>query len=309
MTKRERVMAALAGGEVDRVPLSFWHHFGGDEVGWSSMARAHARYYEKFDFDFVKVMNDNPYVDSSAGRIGCPDDLRKLGGLDLAATSMAPAVAGVRELRAMVGDDVLMICTVFGAFATVDKLCGRQGARMIQEAPEAIREGLKSIGPNLAKFASDIIGAGADGIFLAAQSSSGVLPDGMYEDLIKPTDLLICEGASGGAFNMVHICGSQNDFGLFLDYPVHALNWADRTAGPTIAEARQRTEKCLVAGVDHSRLSSGDFTLGGLRAEVRDALAQGGRRKYMLGAGCSVPNDVPAEVLIALRDAARESQT
>jgi len=305
MTKRERVAASLRGAEVDRVPMSFWHHFGGNEVGWSSMARAHAEFFEKFDLDFIMVMNDNPYVDSNAGPIQSASDFRKLGSVDLAKTAMAPAVGGVRDLREMVGNDVMMICTIFGSFSAVDKLSGRRGAEVIPEDPESIREGLKSISESLARFAADIIEAGADGIFLAAQSSKGVLPDGLYEDLIHPCDVTICEGAAAGAFNMAHICGKENDFDLLCNLPVHALNWADRTAGPTIPEARQKTDKCLVAGIDHSRLFTDEFTLDDLRSEARDAMGQGGKTKYIFAAGCSVPNDVPAEVLETLRDEAR----
>ena len=305
VTKRERVTAALNGGEVDRVPMSFWHHFGGNEVGWASMARAHAEYHETFDFDFIKVMNDNPYVDGPAGEIRAAADFRRLREVDLAATSMAPCVGGVRDLREAVGDDVMMVCTIFGAFSAVDKLSGRRGAKVILEDPEAVREALKPIAENLAKFGQDIVQAGADGIFLACQSSKGVLPDGMYADLILPADRTICEAVASAPFNMAHICGAQNDFDLLCELPVHALNWADRTAGPALADARAKTDRCLVAGIDHSRLFTGEYALADLREETRDALAQGGRTRYMLGAGCSVPNDVPAEVLLTIRDAAR----
>lgn len=306
MTKRQRVAAVLNGEAVDRVPMSFWHHFGGNEVGWTQMAKAHARFYEKFDFDFIKIMNDNPYADTEAGEIGSAADFRSLGEVDLSKTAMAPAIGGVRDLRDMVGDDVMMICTIFGAFATVDKLSGRRGAEVTQEDPEAVKEGLKWIAANLARFARDVIDAGADGIFLAAQASGGALPGDMYEELMKPADLQICEAASAGAFNMAHICGNPNGFDVYKDLPVHALNWADRTAGPTISEARAKSDKCLVGGIDHARLFTGEFTLDDLKREVREALEQGGKEKYILAAGCSVPNDVPADVLFAIREAALE---
>lgn len=298
MTKRERVAAALSGGKVDRVPRCFWHHFGGNEIGWSSMAEAHERFFRAYGLDFIKMMNDNPYVDTNAGAIHSAADFRRLGKADLAATSMAPMIGGVRDLRERVGGDVMMICTIFGAFSTVDKLSGRRGAEVIAQDPESIREGLKRIGENLAAFAAAVIKAGADGIFLASQSSKGVLPDGMYEDVIKPADIAILSGAQGGAFNMAHICGEQNDFALYLDYPVHALNWADKTAGPSLAEARRMTDKCLAGGIDHTTVNQ--ETPDALRAEVANALAEGGAKKYILAAGCSVPNDIAPERLKAL---------
>lgn len=298
MTKRERMSAALSGEKADRVPRCFWHHFGGNEIGWRGMASAHEAFYRKYDFDFIKMMNDNPYVDSKAGSISAAKDFRKLGKVDLAATSMAPMIGGVKDLRSRVGDDVMMICTVFGAFSTVDKLSGRRGGEVIREDPESIRKGLDVIGENLAAFARAVVDVGADGIFLASQSSKGVLPGGMYADLLKPAELQILDGAAKGVFNMVHICGDENDFGMYLDYPVHAFNWADKTAGPTIAEARKLTDKCLAGGIDHTTVN--EKPPDELREAVRQALAEGGETKYILAAGCSVPNEIAEERLMAL---------
>lgn len=301
MTKRERVAAALSGAEVDRVPRCFWHHFGGNEIGWRGMAAAHEAFYRRYDFDFIKMMNDTPYVDSHAGLIEKASDFRKLGKVDLASTSMAPMIGGIRDLRSRVDEDVMMICTIFGAFSTVDKLCGRQGGKVIPQDPEAIREGLKHIGENLAAFAKAAIEAGADGIFLASQSSKGALPDGMYADLLKPAEVRILDGAAEGGFNMVHVCGEENDFSMYLDYPAHALNWADKTAGPSLAEARRMTDKCLAGGIDHTTVN--EKTPDALRDEVRQALAEGGKKKYILAAGCSVPNEIAEERLAALAEA------
>ena len=304
MTKRERIAAALAGEPVDRVPCCFWHHFGGNETGWAPMARAHQSYDERFDFDFIKVMNDTPYVDTNAGSLATPWAFRRLGKVDLSATSMAPQIGGLRQLRDAVGDDVMMICTVFGAFATVNHLSGRRGAEAIAEDEGGVREGLKRIADNLADFAAAAVAAGADGIFLASQSSKGVLPDGQYEEMIKPFDLRILEGAEAGVFNVVHVCGRESDFGLFLDYPVHAVNWDDRAAGPSIAEAKGLTDKCLLGGIDHTTVA--DAPVEDVREQVRDAIRQGGGTNFILTGCCSVPNDISAERLLALRDAARE---
>jgi uroporphyrinogen decarboxylase len=123
------------------------------------------------------------------------------------------------------------------------------------------------------------------------------------EDLMKPADVRICEGAAEGAFNMAHICGEENDFALYTDYPVHALNWSDRKAGPSIREARGMTDKCLAGGIDHNTVD--EKSADELREEVRRALEEGGRTRYVLAAGCSVPNDIAEERLAALGEAAR----
>ena len=305
MTKRERIDAALSGGEVDRVPVCFWHHFFGDEIAWNSMAEAHYRYFKEFDFDFIKIMNDNPYVDTRAGRLEGPADFRRLGKVDLAGTSMAPAIGGVRKLRELVGADVHLVCTVFGPYAAVDRLTGRRGPEFVAADPDGMREGLKRIAENLADFCREVVEAGADGIFLSVQGSRGIFPEGQYAELFRPFDLEVCDAVKDAPFNILHICGEQIDFDNFLDYPFQAFNWADRTAGPSLAEAREKSDRCFIGGVAHVDFAA-NAPLDELREQVRDAISQAGRRKYIVGGGCSVPNDIAPERLIALRDAARE---
>jgi hypothetical protein len=55
MTKIERVQAALAGSEVDRVPVSAWGHDYLREWTAEGLAEATLEAYRRFDWDFVKV--------------------------------------------------------------------------------------------------------------------------------------------------------------------------------------------------------------------------------------------------------------
>ena len=45
MNKVERVRAALAGAEVDRVPASFWYHFPRPQAQGTASVKAHLDYY------------------------------------------------------------------------------------------------------------------------------------------------------------------------------------------------------------------------------------------------------------------------
>ena len=54
MNKRERVMAAIEGRPVDRVPLSFWLHNFAREHSAQALADETLRLYRTFDWDFVK---------------------------------------------------------------------------------------------------------------------------------------------------------------------------------------------------------------------------------------------------------------
>ena len=54
MTKRERVMAALRGAPVDRVPLAFWLHNFATENSAKGLAEETLRLLHRFDWDFLK---------------------------------------------------------------------------------------------------------------------------------------------------------------------------------------------------------------------------------------------------------------
>ena len=61
MNKTERVDSVLAGRPVDRPPLSLWYHFGVQHGGGEQFAKTTLDYFNHYDFDFLKVMNDYFY--------------------------------------------------------------------------------------------------------------------------------------------------------------------------------------------------------------------------------------------------------
>ncbi|HXH84754.1 MAG TPA: uroporphyrinogen-III decarboxylase, partial [Candidatus Tectomicrobia bacterium] len=54
MTRRERVMAALTGKPLDRVPLAFWMHNFATENSAEGLAGETLRLARTFDWDFLK---------------------------------------------------------------------------------------------------------------------------------------------------------------------------------------------------------------------------------------------------------------
>src|SRR5512140_3912414 len=54
MNKRERVMAAIRGEPVDRVPVSFWLHNFAAEHSAQALTNETTRLYKAFDWDFLK---------------------------------------------------------------------------------------------------------------------------------------------------------------------------------------------------------------------------------------------------------------
>ncbi|MHC4704333.1 MAG: uroporphyrinogen decarboxylase family protein, partial [Planctomycetota bacterium] len=76
MNAMERVRAVLAGEPPDRPPVSFWHHFEPGAVRGRPAVDAHLNHLERFDLDFLKIMNDNGYP--PAEPVAQASDLRRL---------------------------------------------------------------------------------------------------------------------------------------------------------------------------------------------------------------------------------------
>ena len=56
MNREERVRAALAGKEVDRVPVAAWMHLSAFDQNPISLTEAEVDLTEKYDFDYIKMM-------------------------------------------------------------------------------------------------------------------------------------------------------------------------------------------------------------------------------------------------------------
>ena len=61
LSARERVDRALAGRDVDRPPISLWHHFGLEKDGPARHAQATLAFHRDYRTDLVKVMSDFPF--------------------------------------------------------------------------------------------------------------------------------------------------------------------------------------------------------------------------------------------------------
>ena len=112
MNKIDRVLAALAGAPVDRVPASFWFHFPAAERAGHAMAQAHLRYYRAADPDFLKVMNDNGYAPAGTDAIRTPADWRRLRPAPLQSRPFQDQLDGLKEIADAIGGETLLISTV-----------------------------------------------------------------------------------------------------------------------------------------------------------------------------------------------------
>jgi uroporphyrinogen decarboxylase len=325
MNKIERIDAVLAGRPPDRPPVSFWYHFGPLAVSGPEAVAAHLRHLEDYDLDFLKVMDDNRYprTFSRSGVVAGPEDLDRLRVLNGDEDTFGRQLELIRQLARRGAGQVRLPTTLFNPWTTLRHLTmpepRRYGAppptdgpnprdvllsRLLREAPATLARALEVIAESLANFVRHALAAGADGVFLSVRDDwvdTPVNGAGTYDRLVRPGDLRVLEASAGGAFNVLHVCGRALDFRRFAAYPVHALNWADRWAGPAIADAAGWVGPAVCAGLDQvGTMVSG--TPEDCAREVADAVRQAGGRPILIAPGCTFdPDAVPPENLPAIR--------
>lgn len=306
MNKIERVRAALEGRMPDVVPASFWFHFPAEQRAGHAMARAHLAYYRTAEPDWLKVMNDNGYALTGVDAIRTPGDWRKLRPAPLSSRPFQNQLEGLREIAGEIGDEALLITTVFNPFATGNDISAGRVTDHLKADPEAVSAGLATIAESLAEFAGACLAAGAAGIYLSAQGGEETRFTAQeFELYIKPHDVAVLRAAegAGGTFNLLHICAQGLRMEPYTDYPAHAVNWAPHLGNLTLRQGRALFGRPIAGGIDQ-RGPIVNGTREQIEAEVRAAGAELGRAGSLIAAGCTVPGDIKMERLAWAREAA-----
>jgi len=323
MRSIERVYSVVAGRKGDRPPVSFWHHFPAAQREGDAAIQAHLDHLARFDLDFLKIMYDLGYPGD--GPIRVVAQLRKLPALNGDEDVFGRHLATIRALSGELRDRAPIITTIFNPWATLRRMVRQEpylpgvgGQLPEQDAPTrrieellaedraAVQTALAVIGESQANFAARCLDAGADGIFLSVRDDWVDTPangSGTYDELLRPLDLRILRAASAGRLNVLHVCGRALNFHDFANYPVHAINWADRASGPEIKEVIATLKPAPCGGIDHHKTLP-DGTPQQCAAELCDAVAQAGDRPILIAPGCTYDADrVPIVNLKAIRNA------
>jgi uroporphyrinogen decarboxylase len=303
--KIERVMAALKGEPVDRVPLSLFFHFPETQRKGEKMARAHLQFYREADLDFLKVMNDNYYSPPNFEGLSKPSDWRRLRAAPLSSPCFQDQLSGLRKVIDAVGDEVPILTTVFNPFQNGDGMSAWNATDHLKEDPEAVDEGLSTVAESLAEFVRACLEAGADGIFFAAHGGGRTRHTAdEFEKQIKPHDLTVLRAAAdaGGVFNLLHICGKDLRLEAYADYPAHAVNWAPQLGNLSLKEGRELFRRTIVGGLDQAgAIVAG--TEAEVVAEVNAAIREMGQTSFMLGPGCALTSRISPERIRWVREA------
>lgn len=326
MTRRDRVLAALRGEPVDRVPLGFWLHNFAAENSAEGLADETLRLARTFDWDYLKPQSRAQGFAEMWGLTYRPStdrarefevthtplagaaDVARLTPVDPRGGALGEQLEALRLIRGRVGAETPIMWTVFapimvlpyllrGGRAETLALCGKE--------PKAIEAGLAAIAETLAVYARACLAAGADGLFYATNvARADALTASECRRFQRPFDLRVLDAVAGAPFNVLHVCGRAIHFDEFADYPVSAFSWALAPDNPSLADGHRRTGRAVVGGLP-GKPEIATLSAPALADRARRAIDDMKGRALLLGPDCSINPDTPEALLHAVGVAVR----
>lgn len=324
MTPRERVLAAVAGKPLDRVPVSVWLHNFAMENSAEALASETLRLARRFDWDFLKPQcraqcfaemwgfrytpsrdRASPYTPGHVP-LGSAADLRRLEPAEPTAGALGEQLRALRTIREAAGSDTPIVWTVFSPLMVLSWLVpggADQVVALMRTHPAAVDHALEAMTMTLCGYARAALEAGADGLFYATNVATRALSTAAEcRRFQRPHDLRILSAVAAAPLNVLHICGEAVLFDEFTDYPVVAFSWAAGADNPSLAEGHRRTGRAVMGGLPAkpviATLSPADVTARG-----RHAVAEMRGRFLLLAPDCSINPETPEAVIDAVRAA------
>ena len=310
MRKRERLERAIAGEAVDRVPVSLWRHWPGDDQRCADLARSIIDFQHDYNWDFVRVMPSSNFQVTDYGIqdewLGSPQGLREISkhivnrSLDWTKIrALSPdrgALSQQLECMRMVGkamqpEDTPVVHTIYSPFAQAARIGGQQLVlKDMRTRADRLRTGLHALTESTLRFIEALwrIPSVAGIFYVTEFASHDMMSEAEYAAFVMPHHLKILESLPDRWWlNFVQVQGSSPMLDLFADVPAQVINWNTRQGQPDLSYVQRMFPGAISGGLDDWRdLHQGTPAL--LGSVIREALGQSESRRFILsgsGAG------------------------
>jgi MtaA/CmuA family methyltransferase len=333
MTGRERILAHLENRPVDRLPfMPITMQFACGQIGaryrdyctdYHVLVEGQVRTAQKFDFDYVNTMSDPAreaadchavvqYFDDQPAALveeqALLADTTKLAGLKipdpLGGGRMHNAIKALALFKQTLNGQKLIEGWIEGPCAEAADLRGINTLMLdFFDDPQFVRDLFEFVLEMELRFAKAQVEAGADLIGIGDAAASLVGPQ-LYGEFIWPYEKKMVDGIRAlGAKTRLHICGNTRR--ILADMGRLGCDIVDLDSLAPLSEARaQMSASQILLG----NLNPVTVMRNGTPEIVRQAVEECHRQAgpcFIVGAGCEIPRDTPAENLCALGDYAR----
>ena len=318
MTNRERILKVLACEPVDRVPVAFFHHFTAfpdwnmgvtNADAFERNIAGHKPALETFVPDVAKVMNDTlMMMPMDTSFVYHASDLKKIKPMSPDDAYFQKQVELTRRVVEIYKDvDAPIYATGFSAawvirnaLTSAFPVAGAKEPLMRQlmkEDPAAVGDCLMRFSEGIAELNRVLMTeCGIDGIYFSCANQANFFSREFHQKYVAPSEIYVLNEANKiRNVNILHICGYHghgNDLTLYTNYDAAAYSVAVNAEGTTMAEAKKLFGgKCVIGGFKQDGI-----VYRGTPSQVKkatwDILDNVGQTGVIIGADCTVPNDI-----------------
>ena len=289
MDKIERLDRVLNGEEVDHPPVTLWYHFGVQHAGGEQFAKLTLEFFNYYDFDYLKVMNDYFYPPPTGlDAVTTKEDLKRITHFDVEKCDWQEQFKALKYINAELRGKAYFIDTVFDPWQSLRRnMAGENIEALMAAEPDAMLAALDVIADNLIAYCQRSLEIGTAGIFMSLYAGKDLISRENFLRFVKPPAMKVFSAISGlGKMNTAHIHGEDLFFEDVLDFPVNIFNWWDRgPKGPSLQWVKERISGCVMGGINQKIVAR--TTRQFLRNHVKEGVALGGTTRFLLANGCS----------------------
>ncbi len=310
MNKRERLLAALDGRQVDRIPFTLWRHYYAQDRTAAGLARATLEFYHRYSLDLI-VLTPGPFYmaeawqmdirsfgnDEIAHYIVSPaveraTDWRQLAEIDVLTSSLQREIEAVRLIKAQLGaDDAPVILPLFSPLTTADMLCNGRVIQDMRSFSNDLRSGLERITQATIDLAAACLDAGVDGFMLINRlANQELIRRREYRGFVREFDLQVWRPlVDRAAIRVLSLPGENLRFDEVNQYPVQVVNWESWRAAPSIAGARRQVRCGLMGGLNPATFVDG--TVRDVQDQIAGAVEQSGGWHFVVAPSAPLSPD------------------
>ena len=330
MNRKELIDKFLNNEEVERVPVSFWHHFVSfhnhynynDEKIFNRVLNEQKKFIDEVKPDFIKIMSDGFFGHPSLciKNIQTISELSEVKAVGESHEWINKQVEYVKEVCEYADDDVYKYYNIFSPLQYI-RLRFEEYDEDFTKFVRLLREDVDVVTRAALEIASDIkilikrifAETSIDGIYYSVQAvQDKTIDHEFHKKYVESLDLLLLNYINEFTDNiLLHICGYAkytNELNWYKDYPVKAFNWAVFTENISLEEGKKiLNNKPVLGGFDNAK---GSILYTGSEEELREyiynILDNAGTKGVGLGADCTISEDIDKSRLELIRKIAGE---
>jgi uroporphyrinogen-III decarboxylase len=317
MNKYKRVINVLDGKPVDKTPVSFFHHFHGEEGIGDRCVKNHIDFYRKSNIDFLKMMSDG-FFDFPLGiKISKASDWNKINPSGIADSYISKQVERAKSVNDILQGDCCSFYNTFAPFSMI-RFAVDDGMVMehLREDPDAMLSALDVVAEIQIELARQLIEAGGcTGVYIPFQGGEkDRFTFDEYRSLITPSDTKLLDSANKFSdYNIIHLCGwagVPNNLEVWQDYSSKAVNWAVHIEKLSLAEGKDFFPGKVVMGGFDNRESGTLYT--GSKSEIKqytqNLISETGNQGLIVSADCSLSADIDIDHINWVVEAVEEME-